>query len=555
MICKFCDEKINIKNPLSFTCGHFICNECCINNLIKIGFDERVNYAFKENFSLFCNCEKDGILDIDYNNYYDKLNLLINSEHILNDISKKKDIIEKSLKLFQRRNFEDFFSFLNEEESKIRDLIEIKKEEMLNEITEIIKIGNKILNIYTNYFEKITKKITFIFLILRQNSLIHYSKLNGSIIDKLLFEKMNYEISSFSINLNLKNFGLNNIKKEFNKILQDIKSYNEFDNQIDFRIQSTKYILKSKYSFENAHSGSIYSLYKINNETIASCSDDKLIKFWNVNNKINTKILHHKHPVYSFFYNQNKIISSSSDKTIRIWELENNNLDINDNFKKINNVNIIYSLCKISDEIFCTSSSDKTIKIWDFKTMKLLNTLIGHNDAVYSIIKLKNEKLYSCSGDKTIKIWDLATGICENTLKGHLKSIYSICEYEKNKIASASADNSIKLWDLNIVNDNLEINCFKTLFGHYNSVNKVGKLKDGFIFSGSDDKTIRIWEVKNLFICKIILFDHNCGINDIIKINNNCIASCSGDKSIKIWDLVFDDDYYSTPLKQILKID
>ena len=366
---------------------------------------------------------------------------------------------------------------------------------------------------------------------------------------------MNYEISSFSIDLNLKNFGLNTLKTDINKILQNINSYNEFENQIDFKIQSTKHILKPKYSFDNAHLGSIYSLYKINNETIASCSDDKLIKFWNINNKINTKILHHKHPVYSFFYNQNKIISSSSDKTIRIWELENNNLDINDNFKKINNVNIIYSLCKISDEIFCTSSSDKTIKIWDFKTMKLLNTLIGHNDAVYSIIKLKNEKLYSCSGDKTIKIWDLATGICENTLKGHLKSIYSICEYEKNKIASASADNSSKLWDLNIVNDNLEINCFKTLFGHYNSVNKVGKLKDGFIFSGSDDKTIRIWEVKNLFICKIILFDHNCGINDIIKINNNCIASCSGDKSIKIWDLVFDDDYYSTPLKQILKID
>ena len=156
-------KKINIKNQLSFTCGHFICNECCINDLIKIGFDERINYAFNEGFSLFCNCEKNGILDIDYNNYYDKLNLLINSEHILNEISKKKDTIEKSLKLFQRRNFEDFFSFLNEEESKIRDLIEIKKEEILNEISEIIKIANKILNIYTHYFEKITKKFHLFF--------------------------------------------------------------------------------------------------------------------------------------------------------------------------------------------------------------------------------------------------------------------------------------------------------------------------------------------------------------------------------------------------------
>ena len=72
---------------------------------------------------------------------------------------------------------------------------------------------------------------------------------------------MNYEISSFSFDLNLKNFGLNNIKKDFNKTLQDIKSYNEFDNQIDFRIQSTKYILQSKYSIDNAYLGIIYNVH------------------------------------------------------------------------------------------------------------------------------------------------------------------------------------------------------------------------------------------------------------------------------------------------------
>ena len=72
---------------------------------------------------------------------------------------------------------------------------------------------------------------------------------------------MNYEISSFSFDLNLKNFGLNIIKKDFNKTLQDIKSYNEFDNQIDFRIQSTKYILQSKYSIDNAYLGIIYNVH------------------------------------------------------------------------------------------------------------------------------------------------------------------------------------------------------------------------------------------------------------------------------------------------------
>ena len=542
MICKFCDEKVSSKNSFSFSCDDLICNECCINFLIEEGFDENINYAFNEGVSLFCNCEKNGYLNLNFNTYYEHISSLINSKNILNEIEKKQNSIEKNLINFQRRKFEDFFSFLNEEESKIRDKIENKKSKILNEINEIIEIGNKIYNKYLNYFEKIIKRISFIFLIIRQNSLFHYSKLTESKLDKSIIEKMNYEINSFSLNTNLKNFNLEKVKNTFTKILYNINSYKEFENQIDFRIQSIKYISNPKYSFNNAHLGSIYSLYKINNEIIASCSDDKLIKFWNINKKINTKILQHKSPVTSFFYNKNKIISC--DKSINLWEIKNNNI-IEKN--KINNINTIYCLCKISEEIFCSSSSDKTIKIWDFKTMNLLNTLIGHNDAVYSIIKLKNEKLYSCSADKTIKIWDLATGICENTLKGHLKSIYSICEFEKNKIASASADNTIKLWDLNILFDNKNIQSFKTLFGHNNSVNKVGLLKDKFIFSGSDDKTIRIWDLQ-FFQCKIILWDHSSGINDIIQINDYCIVSCSGDKSIKVWDVYLEE--YFTPLKQ-----
>jgi serine/threonine protein kinase len=102
------------------------------------------------------------------------------------------------------------------------------------------------------------------------------------------------------------------------------------------------------------------------------------------------------------------LASGSDDKNIKLWDL---------NTQKVlatlsGHSQAVKSVAFSPDgKILATASDDKTIKLWQVETLKQICTLVGHSHAVKSVaFSPDGQILASGSWDKTIKLWDVNTG-------------------------------------------------------------------------------------------------------------------------------------------------
>ncbi|WP_375467918.1 AAA-like domain-containing protein, partial [uncultured Nostoc sp.] len=141
------------------------------------------------------------------------------------------------------------------------------------------------------------------------------------------------------------------------------------------------------------------------------------------------------------------LASASDDKTIKLWNL--------DTGKEITTLrghsdSVISVVFSPDGKTLASASRDKTIKLWNLDTGKEITTLRGHSDSVISVVFSPDGKtLASASADKTIKLWNLDTRKEITTLRGHSDWLNSVVFSPDGKtLASASGDKTIKLWNL-----------------------------------------------------------------------------------------------------------
>ncbi|MBN3941948.1 ribosome assembly protein 4 [Nostoc sp. NMS9] len=283
------------------------------------------------------------------------------------------------------------------------------------------------------------------------------------------------------------------------------------------------------------HSSAVNSIaYSPNGQQLASASDDKTIKIWDVSSgKLLKSLTDHKDEVWNVAYSPNgqQLASASADKTIKIWDVSSGKLlkTLTGHSDVVNS--IAYSP---NGQQLASASADKTIKIWDVSSGQLLKTLTGHSDVVNSIAYSPNgQQLASASADKTIKIWDVSSGKLLKTLTGHSDVVNSIA-YSPNgqQLASASADKTIKIWDVSSGKPP------KTLTGHTSGVFGVAYSRNGKqLASASDDNTIKIWDINSSKLLKTLTGHSGRVYSVAYSPNRQQLVSASWDKTIKIWDV------------------
>jgi WD40 repeat protein len=153
------------------------------------------------------------------------------------------------------------------------------------------------------------------------------------------------------------------------------------------------------------HDEPVYCLVGVADGCIATGSEDKSIKIWNIEdkNKCIKTLKGHRGAVYSLLYISSYLVSGSSDWTIKIWACSKDYQCVK---MLTNHTHSVYCLIYLKGGYFASSSFDDTIKIWDIVAKKCINSINAESDSVDCLTVLKDKRIVSGSYDGKIKIWD-----------------------------------------------------------------------------------------------------------------------------------------------------
>ena len=279
----------------------------------------------------------------------------------------------------------------------------------------------------------------------------------------------------------------------------------------------------------------VFCLCLLKDGRVASCSEDRTIKIFNLQDcQCDLTLKGHKEAIlYVSQLDNGCLVSSSLDGEIKVWGTKKGGFSCVKTIK--GHSDWVFKVSQLSGNSIGSCSADKTIKIWDDGSYQCLKTLEAQDEVIKSFIEVKKRKLIVSCGDMNIYFWSSETYKCEKVICNYSQCCWSnsLIDINEDKIVVGGKGVSvIELETFELVR------CIKGK--KLEDIRSVIILDDGSILCGcktgiSDGSFINI----DAITYKILSFDigaHKTRVTDLIGIKGNKLISCSEDGIIKIWN-------------------
>ncbi|MBW4467981.1 MAG: hypothetical protein KME07_21355 [Pegethrix bostrychoides GSE-TBD4-15B] len=281
----------------------------------------------------------------------------------------------------------------------------------------------------------------------------------------------------------------------------------------------------------NNHSSEVF------NQILAIGGSTPNIQLWNLQTETYKILSGHTRGIWAVAYSLNgqMLASASDDKTVRLWDVRTGQCL---NVLKGHSQWVLSVAFSPDGQILASGSDDRTVRLWDVQTGRCIHIMRGHTGLVWSVAFSPDGKtLVSCSQSPTvskegIRLWDVQTGQCIKVFHEETGTVLSVIFSPDGQIlASCNMDSTVKLWDTQTGE------CIKTLLGHTDKVWSVAfSQTEKIIISSGDDKTIKVWDMDTGQSLNV-LYGHTDSVRSaIFSRNGDAIISCSHDGTIKFWD-------------------
>ncbi|CAF0891265.1 unnamed protein product [Brachionus calyciflorus] len=153
------------------------------------------------------------------------------------------------------------------------------------------------------------------------------------------------------------------------------------------------------------------------------------------NGFVKQKLVGHIHSIYQVISLPNGYLAScSEDRTIKIWNLNLGSVVRNfDNGQSYSN-----SLALLNSGYLAGIVQGNSINVWNLEDGNLVRSFTGHTDRIFRLAILNDGNLASSSFDKTVKVWNSKNGSLMKNLVSHSYQVWYLSTLTSGYLASES---------------------------------------------------------------------------------------------------------------------